>query len=292
MKLGVVLPTFTVSHHEAIRVALEAEEVGIDGVFAYDHLWPIGHPELPSMSVFPLLGVVAAVTRRVMIGPLVARVTLYREAGGPAMPDSRPDMACEQVELLLAAFGSLAVIAPGRVIAGIGAGDPANADEDLAYGLPEPTFQERMSLLEAAAERLRVSGFPVWLGAGADAGRSGRYLELAGRLGAAVNIWGDSWIDGGVNVRPGTGGSAACGIGGPAESPRRPEEGGGSLDRGRWHTGATRGPVEFTWAGHPEGRDIPALRRLIDRLREGGFSWAVVAGVSALDVAAAASPPA
>ncbi len=52
-----MLPTFETSVLPAIDFANEAESIGLDGVFGYDHLWPMGHPGLPSISVFPLLSV-------------------------------------------------------------------------------------------------------------------------------------------------------------------------------------------------------------------------------------------
>ena len=48
MKLGILLPLFRTDIADARAAAAEAEAVGLDGVFAYDHLWPIGHPERPA----------------------------------------------------------------------------------------------------------------------------------------------------------------------------------------------------------------------------------------------------
>ena len=60
MKLGVILPTFRDSAEDAFRAAALADERGLDGVFAFDHLWPIGDRERPALAPFPLLAAVAA----------------------------------------------------------------------------------------------------------------------------------------------------------------------------------------------------------------------------------------
>ena len=44
----------------AFAAAEEAVAAGIDGLFCYDHLWPMGQPERPALAPFPLLGALAA----------------------------------------------------------------------------------------------------------------------------------------------------------------------------------------------------------------------------------------
>ena len=63
MKLGVLLPTFRDGAEDALAFAGEAVDAGVDGVFAYDHLWPMGSPTRPSLAPFPLLAAVARRTR-------------------------------------------------------------------------------------------------------------------------------------------------------------------------------------------------------------------------------------
>ena len=61
----------------ALDAARRAEELGLDGVFVFDHLWPLGAPERPALSAFPVLGAVAAATEPgAASGPLVARIGL------------------------------------------------------------------------------------------------------------------------------------------------------------------------------------------------------------------------
>ena len=102
--VGVTLPTFT-DDAVALGATKRAEQLGLDGVFVFDHLWPLGSPERPALSAFPVLGAVAAVTTAVHFGPLVARIGL--------VPD----------DVLVAELLSLARMAPGRLIAGLGTGD-------------------------------------------------------------------------------------------------------------------------------------------------------------------------
>jgi alkanesulfonate monooxygenase SsuD/methylene tetrahydromethanopterin reductase-like flavin-dependent oxidoreductase (luciferase family) len=165
LRVGVTLPTF---HDDAVALeaARQAEELSLDGVFVFDHLWPLGAPERPALSAFPVLGAVAAVTSRIAFGPLVARVGLVPEA------------------VLVAELLSLDLVAPGRLIAGLGTGDGKSAAENLAYGIPfkEPD-DRRLALLEVG-RHVRARGVPVWVGGG-----SAATTELAVELGAAVNLW-------------------------------------------------------------------------------------------------------
>ena len=124
-RVGVMLPTFRDSPDDALRIAAEAEELGIDGVFVYDHLWPMGRPDRPALSPFPVLGAIAARSARLWLGTLVARVGV--------VPD----------EVLIAEFATLAHLAPGRVVAGIGTGDRLSFNENRAYGVALDSAADR-----------------------------------------------------------------------------------------------------------------------------------------------------
>ena len=165
MKLGVTLPSFR-DDAEAVAAARRAESAGVDGVFVFDHLWPLGQPARPALSCAVTLGAVAAATRTVAVGPLVARIGL--------VPD----------QILVAQFRSLAHIAPGRVIATLGTGDRHSAAENLAYGIAfDPPDVRRLAVARCAATLLET-GTPVWIGGGSTA-----TTELALEVGAAVNLW-------------------------------------------------------------------------------------------------------
>lgn len=165
MKLGVTLPSFR-DDAEVVDAARRAEAAGVDGVFVFDHLWPMGQPERPALACAPTLGAVAAATTTVMVGPLVARVGL--------VPD----------EMLVARFRSLGWIAPGRVIATLGTGDAHSAGENRAYGIAYEPADDRRLAVAACARRLRAAGMAVWIGGGSTA-----TTELADQVGAAVNLW-------------------------------------------------------------------------------------------------------
>ena len=165
MRVRVTLPTFR-DDVVALDAARRAEGLGLDGVFVFDHLWPMGAPERPALSAFPVLGALLGATERVCVGPLVARVGL--------VPD----------ELLVAELVSLATMAPRRVIAGLGTGDRKSAAENLAYGVPFDPADDRRLALGRVAEALLGAGVPVWVGGGSTA-----TTEMAVELGAAVNLW-------------------------------------------------------------------------------------------------------
>jgi alkanesulfonate monooxygenase SsuD/methylene tetrahydromethanopterin reductase-like flavin-dependent oxidoreductase (luciferase family) len=166
MRIGITLPIFAADARKVLEVAGEAEQRGIDGVFVFDHLWPIGQPERPALSLYPMLGVVAAATAKVTIGSLVARVGL--------LPP----------EVVLASLESVAKIAPGRLVAALGTGDKESEPENQRLGIPVLGPADRRRDLGHVANELRQAGVECWIGAGAKATN-----ELARELGIALNFW-------------------------------------------------------------------------------------------------------
>jgi alkanesulfonate monooxygenase SsuD/methylene tetrahydromethanopterin reductase-like flavin-dependent oxidoreductase (luciferase family) len=163
-----MLPTFTANAALPSLAAHAAEAGGLDGVFAFDHLWPMGSPGRPAIWSFAVLAAVAAETERLCVGPLVARVGL--------LPDAD----------LLGAFAALAAIAGRtRVIAGVGAGDSLSAAENRAYGVAYPPVSERLADVERVASALVTAGFTTWVG-----GLSPRTAAAARAAGAGRNLWG------------------------------------------------------------------------------------------------------
>ena len=104
-EVGLIAPVFARDPNPAIEVARQADEGGLDGVFSYDHLFPINSPERPALSALPMLAAMATQTERIAIGTLVSRVTLL------------------PLPVLLDALATLDEIAGGRAIAGLGTGD-------------------------------------------------------------------------------------------------------------------------------------------------------------------------
>ena len=173
MRTGVVLPTFRDRPDEAFAAATAAVAAGVDGLFCYDHIWPIGQPERPALAPFPILGALATMLdpssgpgEGPFLGTLVARVGLVSNA------------------VLAAQFLALERLAPGRVIAGLGTGDKLSEQENLAYGIPFAPAAERRAEMVELGRQLADAGLPVWM-AGGPAGRT----EEARAAGAALNVW-------------------------------------------------------------------------------------------------------
>jgi alkanesulfonate monooxygenase SsuD/methylene tetrahydromethanopterin reductase-like flavin-dependent oxidoreductase (luciferase family) len=173
MQVGIVLPTFRETPDEALDLAHRAIAAGVDGVFCYDHLWPIGQPDRPALAPFPILATLAATINRApqvgggpFFGTLVARIGLVPNA------------------VVVAQFTALAQLAPGRVIAGLGTGDRLSEAENRAYGIPFASAAERRSDMVEVAHSLRDRGLTVWLAGGAAA-----RTEESRAAGAALNVW-------------------------------------------------------------------------------------------------------
>jgi alkanesulfonate monooxygenase SsuD/methylene tetrahydromethanopterin reductase-like flavin-dependent oxidoreductase (luciferase family) len=165
VKVGVLLPTFRRNADDALAAASDAAAAGLDGVFAYDHLYPMGHPERPALSSFPVLAAVARRQPSLCVGPLVARVGLV------------PSVT------LTTQLRALAALAPGRVIAALGTGDQLSAQENLTYGIAYASADERREELRTTL--LALAGeMPLWVGGG-----SARTAQVARECGAAINLW-------------------------------------------------------------------------------------------------------
>ena len=116
-----------------------------------------------------MLGAVAAATERIRIGTLVARASLRPPAG------------------LRAAFETVARLAPGRLLAGIGAGDSAAREENDTFGVPAGTVADRVRELRDAVAAARDRGFPVWVG-----GNSSTVRTVAAAEADGWNQWGST----------------------------------------------------------------------------------------------------
>jgi alkanesulfonate monooxygenase SsuD/methylene tetrahydromethanopterin reductase-like flavin-dependent oxidoreductase (luciferase family) len=191
--VGVSLPQFTAEPDVMLDGARRAQAAGLDSVWLFDHLWPLGRKDRPVLECWSTLAWLAATTEQIEIGTLVTRSSLRH----PAV-----------VAKMAATVGE---IAPGRVIVGIGSGDEASRAENEAFGIPYYRGDERIDQLVstvtvmrrylsqatvtrhddfAAIEELPTSPRPepaprIWVG-----GRSEQMLEVAGTEADGWNGWG------------------------------------------------------------------------------------------------------
>lgn len=159
IRLGVTLPQFTGHRDEVLEGARRAEAAGLDSVWLFDHLWPLppqrkegGAPvgasaqsgkdggrtkEVPILEAWTTLAYLAAATRHITIGTLVTRSSLRHPA------------------VLAKMAATAGVVAPGRIIVGIGSGDLKSRAENEAYGLPYWSGPARRRQLISTIETLR-----------------------------------------------------------------------------------------------------------------------------------------
>ena len=136
LKIGVQLPEveYVASWPQQLEMARAAEEIGLDSVWVGDHLLyrDDGKPTRAPWEAWTTLAALAAVTRRVEIGPLVAATSFHN----PAM--------------LAKKAATIEEITGGRLVLGLGAG--WNRAEYDAYGFP---FDHRVSRFEEAFTIIR-----------------------------------------------------------------------------------------------------------------------------------------
>lgn len=169
--VSITLPQFTSDPAPLLDSAVAAEELGFDAVFLVDHLIPLGEPHRPVLELAATLGAVAAVTHRIGVGTLVLRASLR----GPAIST--------------AIAGTASVLAPGRLVVALGAGDSATADEQRRFGLPGPGLEQRLHQVAETVAGIRAAapGATVWLG-----GSHRRIRELAAASADGWNRWAGS----------------------------------------------------------------------------------------------------
>jgi alkanesulfonate monooxygenase SsuD/methylene tetrahydromethanopterin reductase-like flavin-dependent oxidoreductase (luciferase family) len=166
LRVGVTLPQFRHEAEPAVAAAVAAEATGLDGVFVFDHMWPLGQPDRPALHSLVLLGALAAETSSVTVGPLVSRVGILPNA------------------VLVHALASLHRMVGSRLLVTLGTGDERNRPENEAYGLGFPPVAERVAALVDCCRRLRAEGVATWIG-----GRSRAVLRAVSEA-DGWNRWG------------------------------------------------------------------------------------------------------
>jgi alkanesulfonate monooxygenase SsuD/methylene tetrahydromethanopterin reductase-like flavin-dependent oxidoreductase (luciferase family) len=283
LNLGVSLPVFTADPTRPLAVAARAAELGFDGVFSPDHLfppifYPPSGPDRPALESFTTLAAVSARHPALHVGTLVARVTLRA-----------PGLLAKQAAALDHMSG-------GRAILALGTGDGASRPEHEMYGFPYPGAAERVAQLEETVSALRAlfdgaswpgdthvpalsgpllpPGSPeLWVG-----GRSEAVIEVAARVADKWNGWGDDVVGfaakaarlrelaDGRSVPPTWAGIALVG------------ENAEDLERLLTERTAKGMKTEGLWTG-----TSAALRSFVDALAEAGAAWFVVLPAGPID---------
>lgn len=134
---------------------MEAERQGFDSVFVSDHFHPFWHRDGHASFALAWLAALGQRTRRVQLGTSVLAPTFRLH---PAV--------------VAQAAMTVACLTPGRLLLGVGSGEPIN--EMPALGIEWPAFPERLGRLE---EAVAVIG-RLWGGDFVD--YQGRYFQLRG----------------------------------------------------------------------------------------------------------------
>jgi probable F420-dependent oxidoreductase len=135
IRIGLQIPQFGADWPSFLAAAREADALGADALFNWDHFFGPGDTDLPSFECWTMLAAWAASTTRISLGPLVNSIG-YRN------PDLVADMA-----------RTLDHIAGGRTILGLGSGFKER--DYVEYGFPFGTVADRVSDLERGVPRIR-----------------------------------------------------------------------------------------------------------------------------------------
>jgi probable F420-dependent oxidoreductase len=135
LRFGVTLPQIKRSWAETSACAREVDALGFDSVWVCDHVYGVPLPNLPILEAWTLLSAVAAITERVKLGTLVTP-PFFRN----------PAILAKQI-------ATIEQIAPGRVIAGLGAGWFPREFEQT--GCAFPSTRERLRALEEMIEIMK-----------------------------------------------------------------------------------------------------------------------------------------
>ena len=196
IKVGLILPLFSGDPATALKAATDAERFGFDGVFGFDHFFPPGAPsDRASLELFTTLAAAATLTERLTVGSLVTRAVLRP-----------PGLVAKMAATIDAVAGG------GRMVVGVGSGDPIDLAEHAAFGFPNLSTEDRRAHLEewVAALRTLFRGEPypggahvgrvegpllpqpetppaVWVG-----GQAPAVVRLAARSADGWNGWGST----------------------------------------------------------------------------------------------------
>ncbi|BBY43192.1 LLM class flavin-dependent oxidoreductase [Mycolicibacterium celeriflavum] len=133
-EIGVYLPQMGFTYEQMLHRTRRCEELGIDSLWLYDHLYGPGAPDYPSLEAWTLATALLSNTERIRIGHMV----LCNQFRHPAV--------------LAKMVTTLDQISAGRLQLGLGSG--SIEDEHDRVGLPWGTFRERSERLGETLEIL------------------------------------------------------------------------------------------------------------------------------------------
>jgi alkanesulfonate monooxygenase SsuD/methylene tetrahydromethanopterin reductase-like flavin-dependent oxidoreductase (luciferase family) len=133
-EIGVYLPQMGFTYEQILHRAQRCDELGIDSLWLYDHLYAPGAPDYPSMEAWTLATALLSRTERIQVGHMV----LCNQFRHPAV--------------LAKMATTLDQISAGRLQLGIGSG--SIEDEHQRIGLDWGTFRERSEKLGDTLEIL------------------------------------------------------------------------------------------------------------------------------------------
>ena len=133
-EIGVYLPQMGFTYEQILHRAQRCDELGIDSLWLYDHLYGPGAPDYPSMEAWTLATALLSRTERIHVGHMV----LCNQFRHPAV--------------LAKMATTLDQISAGRLQLGIGSG--SIEDEHDRVGLEWGTFRERSERLGETLEIL------------------------------------------------------------------------------------------------------------------------------------------
>jgi coenzyme F420-dependent glucose-6-phosphate dehydrogenase len=136
VRLGYKASAEQFAPRELLGFARRAEAIGLDSVAVSDHFQPWRHSSGHAPNSLVWLGALAEATERVTLATSVLTPTLRYH----------PSIVAQ-------AFGTLACLAPGRVVLGVGTGEAIN--ETPATAAPWPPPKERRRRLAEAVELMR-----------------------------------------------------------------------------------------------------------------------------------------
>ena len=170
MRVGLSLPQYEIDVAGAlgpepvVAAARTAERTSFDSVWLSDHPFALAPDGTVSgaLEAMTTMGFIAAATERVTVGSLVLASSMRSS------------------EQLVAGARALRLVAPERVVLGIGTGwyEP----EHRTYGVPLRSYRSRLAELLGNLEALELSSVPLVVG-----GVSENVIAAAGRFGAGWN---------------------------------------------------------------------------------------------------------